>query len=97
MLVKRIAPVFFGFLVVLALLVPAITANHLEGDSHLWNDAGLNTRLGQAATIGWNDAGFNTRLVQNVTTGWNDLGIAVRRVENHVAGWNDVGTGAGLL
>ncbi len=45
MLVKRIAPVFFGFLVVLAVLVPTITANHLEGDSHLWNDAGINTRV----------------------------------------------------
>ena len=94
---RRNALVVLGFLVVLALIVPTAGADHTTGIAPDWNDAGINTRLGQSGTSVWNDAGLHTGPAQTDTVGWNDAGLRTRPTPNNTVGWNDAGTNAGRL
>lgn len=86
-----------GFLAVLALIVPTVGADHNAGNDHIWNDTGVNTRLGPSDTSAWNDAGLFTRDAQRITVGWNDVAYNTRPTQNGTLDWSDSGTHAGRL
>lgn len=81
---------FLGFLVVLALIVPTVAADHNTEVAGIWNDAGLNIRLGQANAPAWNDAGIGTRVGQTDASVWNDASLQPWVAQVKTVGWNDV-------
>lgn len=93
---QRYVVSLLGFLVILVLMSPAVGASHIPQASHVWNDAGINTRLVSPLVWFWNDAGLNTGPAQTNTTDWNDVAWGTRSIPETM-GWNDAGANSERL
>ena len=86
-----------GLLVVLALIVPTVGADHNREVARTWNDVGLNSRLGQADVLVWNDAGFHTTLGHTNAWTWNDATLQQPwAAQVKTVGWKDVAFQTGV-
>lgn len=93
MLILRAVLLFLGAVILLALAVPTVAANHLGmmAPEHTWNDTGINTILIGPGALNWNDAGVRVAPPQIVSLSFNDAGLNSRLVRPVSLAFNDTG------